>query len=169
MFGSSERLQYSCSDGVSHAVQTCINTHLSDGQTASLSGSSSLSTSRPVTARSYAVVYGVSPATSTTWARDSFPCQLPWYSATSLIPGLGPTLFSSLRCSPFGNVMTTGSVPRNTAPISGQSIRHGLSTGFFLAFIDRVPCGVHAGTGGCAWRRSTYSAKRSATRRRGPR
>ena len=125
MFGSSERLRCSCSGGASRAAPTCRNTHSSDGPTASFSGSSSLSTLRPVTARSCAAVYGVSPATSTTWARGSVPCQLPWYSATSLIPGLGPTLSSSSRCSPFVNVMTTGSAPRNSAPISGQSIRHG--------------------------------------------
>ncbi len=51
--------------------------------------------------------------------------SMPWYSATSPISGLGPTLSSSSRCSSCVNVMTTSSVPRNTAPTSGQSIDHG--------------------------------------------
>ena len=67
---------------------------------------------RPATARSCAVVYGASPATSTTWARGSFPCESPWCLVTSAVPGLGPTLSSSSRCSPSVNVMTTGTAPK---------------------------------------------------------
>ena len=73
--------------GASRAALTCRNTPSSDGPTASFSGSSRPSTSRPVSARSCAVASGVSPATSTTWARDSFPSPSPWYSATSRIRG----------------------------------------------------------------------------------
>ena len=83
------------------------------------------STLRPVTVRSCTAVYGVSPATSTTWARGSFPCRLPWHSATLLISGPGPILSSSSRCSPSVNVMTTRSVPRNTAPKNVLSTRRG--------------------------------------------
>ena len=71
-FGSSERLRCSCSGGASRAAPTCKNTHLSDGPTARFS----------------TAVYGAPPATSTTWARDSFPLRLSGYSATSLIPGV---------------------------------------------------------------------------------
>ena len=71
-FGSSERLRCSCSVGASRAAPTCRNTHLSDGPTARFS----------------TAVYGAPPATSTTWARDSFPSRLPGYSATSLISGV---------------------------------------------------------------------------------
>ena len=60
MSGSSERPRCSCSGGASRAAPTCRNTHSSDGPTASFSGSSSLSTSRPVTARFCAVgLWGV--------------------------------------------------------------------------------------------------------------
>ena len=54
-----------------------------------------------------------------------FPCQLPWRSATSPIPGHGPTSYSSSRCSPFVNVMTKGTAPRNTAQKSGRSTSRG--------------------------------------------
>ena len=42
-----------------------------------------------------------------------------------LIPGLGPTSSASSRCSPFVSLRTRRTVPRNTAPRSGQSIRRG--------------------------------------------
>ena len=82
-------------------------------------------------------VYGASPATSTTWARDSFRCQSPWYSGTSPIPGPGPTWSSSSGCSPSVNVMTTGSAPRNTEPTNGQSIRHGSNIELFPGSIEK--------------------------------
>ena len=123
-FGSSERQRCSCSVGASRAAPTCRNTHSSDGRTASSWESSSPNTSRPVTARFSTAVYGVSLATSTMWARDSFPFRLHWYSATSLIPGREPILSSSSRFSPDVNVKTRRKTRRITAPRSGQSTRH---------------------------------------------
>ena len=54
-----------------------------------------------------------------------FRSRSPWYSATSPIPGPGSTSSSSSCCSPPVNVTTASTVPRNTAPKSGQSTRHG--------------------------------------------
>ena len=70
-------------DGSYLAGPTYRSTPSSDGRTASSWDSSSPSTSRPATARSYTQVFGAWPATSTTWAKGSSPSLLAWCSATS--------------------------------------------------------------------------------------
>ena len=95
MSGPSERLRCSWLGGAYRAAQICRNTPSSAGPTASFSESSSLSTFKPVTARSCAVAFGVLPDTPTTSARGSFRSQSGWSSAISPIPGLGPSLYSS--------------------------------------------------------------------------
>ena len=63
----------------------------------------------------------VSPATSTTWARDSSLYQSLSSSATSPTSGLGPTSSSSSACSPGAKSMTKNNAPKNTAKKSGPN------------------------------------------------
>ena len=111
--------------GIGRGANLQKYTFKSAGPIASSWASSSPSTSKRVSARSSAAACGASPATSTTWARGSLPSPSRWCSATSRIPGPGPTSYSSSRSSPAASVMTTPIAPRNTVPRSGRSIRSG--------------------------------------------
>ena len=96
------------------------------------------------TARFSTAVYGAPPATSTTWARDSFPSRLPGYSATSLIPGVNlPCLYRlaiHLASTSRRGAMRGEIRPGEVDTVSGTS-----EATVFPGVYQEAPCGAHTG------------------------